>query len=196
MGGKPRPAARLRRALADLAGALESLPGPSMIIGGIAVIAHGVPRVTRDIDATIAAAANPVPALLAAMAARGIEPRIDDAVSFAAGSGVLLLRHRPSGVDIDLSLAMLDFESEALRRAQTAFVEGVRLRLARPEDLIIYKSAAWRPQDQQDIERLLALHGGTMDLDRIRRVTAEIAAALETPERVTELERLLAHQPR
>jgi hypothetical protein len=35
--------------------------------------------------------------------------------------------------------------------------------VAQPEDLVIYKAIAWRPQDQQDVERLLALHGARCD---------------------------------
>jgi hypothetical protein len=40
-------------ALRALANALNEIPALSMIIGGIAVIAAGVPRETIDIDATI-----------------------------------------------------------------------------------------------------------------------------------------------
>jgi len=43
----------LTSALAALRKALQELSAPSMIIGGIAVIAHGVGRQTVDIDATI-----------------------------------------------------------------------------------------------------------------------------------------------
>ena len=44
----------LRAAVEAVAGALADLPVPGMIIGGIAVISRGVPRLTRDVDATIA----------------------------------------------------------------------------------------------------------------------------------------------
>jgi hypothetical protein len=43
-------------ALRALAAALDALGQPAMIIGGIAVIARGVPRQTIDIDATVSAA--------------------------------------------------------------------------------------------------------------------------------------------
>ena len=48
---------------------------------------------------------------------------------------------------------------------------------------------AWRPQDQQDIERLLTIH--RVDLARVRRVVGEFATALEEPERIRELELLI-----
>ena len=44
---------RLEEALADLAKALNATRAPWMIIGGIAVIARGVRRMTTDIDAAV-----------------------------------------------------------------------------------------------------------------------------------------------
>jgi hypothetical protein len=66
------------------------------------------------------------------------------------------------------------------------------VRVARAEDLVIYKIAAWRPQDQQDVERLVALHGERLDLERIRSFARELATMLEVPQRVGEVERVLA----
>ncbi|MGH7267944.1 MAG: hypothetical protein ACREMB_24270 [Candidatus Rokuibacteriota bacterium] len=40
-------------------------------------------------------------------------------------------------------------------------------------------------RDRADIERLLALHGDRVDLDRIRFLVREFARALEEPERVS-----------
>ena len=70
-------------------------------------------------------------------------------------------------------------------------VGGVSIRVARAEDLIIYKAVAFRPQDQQDIERLLTLHGKKIDLSRIRRTIDEFAQAIEEPERLAAFERIV-----
>jgi hypothetical protein len=181
----------MARALADLAAALGGLASPGMIIGGIAVIARGVPRTTRDIDATVMGADLDLDELVAGLARHAIVPRIDDAVAFARRHQVLLMRHAPDGVDIDLSLAWLPFELEAIAAAETLEIEGARIRVARAEDLVVYKVAAWRPQDRQDVERLLRLHGRSMDLARVRRLAHDLFDVLEAPERVPELERLL-----
>jgi hypothetical protein len=109
----------------------------------------------------------------------GIVQRIDDALTFAMDSQVLLLRHAETGVDIDASLAWLPFELEAMAAADIVIVGGTRLTVARPEDLVVYKTIAWRPQDQQDIERLLALHGDRMDLARLRGHVRELGEAME-----------------
>lgn len=92
---------------------------------------------------------------------------------------MLLARHAETGVDIDVSLAWLPFEMEAIAAAGPAMLGGARLLVAQPEDLVIYKAVAWRPQDQQDVERLLALHGARMDLARVRRHVQELGEAME-----------------
>lgn len=181
----------LRAAVRDVANALSSLPVPSMLIGGIAVIARGVPRLTRDVDATVAGGTLPLADLLDRLREHGIVPRIDDAIEFATANQVVLLRHEPSGVDVDLSIAWLPFELEALAAAQHLDVAGVRVAVARAEDLIVYKAVAFRPQDQQDMERLLALYGHTVDLVRIRRIVAEFAAALDEPGRPDAVEQII-----
>jgi hypothetical protein len=176
------------RAVAD---ALSVLPAPSMLIGGIAVIARGVPRLTRDVDATVAGGSMELAELLDRLRHHDLTPRINDPIQFAAANQVLLLRHEPSGVDVDVSIAWLPFELEAIAASERLEIAGVRVAVARAEDLIIYKAVAFRPQDQQDIERLLVLYGTTVDTARIRRIVGEFAAALEERGRLDELERII-----
>lgn len=179
------------RALADLQRGLGELGAPAMIIGGLAVIAHGVPRLTVDIDATVAAAALSVERLAEVLARHGIEARIEDAVAFARQRQIFLGVHGSSGTPIDVSLAWLPFELEALRGSREHDFAGVRIRIPRPEDLVIYKMVAARPRDLDDVEGLLAIHGGTMDLDRVRTTVGEFAGLLEAPDRVELLEALI-----
>ena len=124
-------------------------------------------------------------------ACTGWSPRIPDAIAFAAANQVVLLRHAPSGVDVDLSIAWLPFELEALAASERLEIAGTRVAVARAEDLMIYKAVAFRPQDQQDIERLLVLHRATVDLVRIRRIVSEFASALDEPERMNRLEDII-----
>lgn len=111
---------------------------------------------TRDVDVAFSGAAVTLSGLLTDLNASGIVPRTDDAIGFAAQSQVLLARHAKTGVDVDVSLAWLPFEMEALSAASPTMLGAARLPVAQPEDLVIYKAVAWRPRDQQDIEHLLA----------------------------------------
>jgi len=171
-----------------------SRAGRHMLIGGVAVIARGVRRLTDDVDATLWAEGVNLKAVLLKLAAQGIRPRIDDAQAFARRSQVLLLEHEPSGIDIDLSLAWLPFESEALDRADLLSIGKRRVKVATPGDLIIYKAIAARERDFSDIQQLLEIHGAVIDLGRTRRTVAELASALERPELVQALDRIIRSQ--
>lgn len=185
------PEQPLLQALAALDRALMELGVPFMIIGGIAVIARGVPRQTIDIDATVWGQAISLEDLLAGLEAHGIVPRIPDAAEFARRRQVLLLEHRPSGTTLEISLAWLPFEQDAIERAGPVTLRGVEVPVAQPQDLIVYKFVAWRDRDKTDIERLLLLHGDEIDLEGLRDLARQFAEAVEEPERVQELEVLL-----
>jgi hypothetical protein len=164
---------------------------PGMLFGGLAAILHGVSRATRDVAATLVGGTASLEQTLATLGQHGIGPRIPEALAFAGRHHVLLLRHEASGVDVDITLAWLPFELEAIASAPTMTIADIRLPVVRPEDLVIYKVVAWRPQDKQDVERLLAGHGDVIDLGRARRVLAEFASAIEEPERLDEFERVV-----
>ncbi|MGH8524000.1 MAG: hypothetical protein ACREXY_07220, partial [Gammaproteobacteria bacterium] len=84
---------------------------PGMIIGGVAVIALGFPRTTVDIDATMWATLDDLDALVGRLERAGIEPRMGVAIDFAKANHVLLMRHRDSGVPIDMGAALLERRS-------------------------------------------------------------------------------------
>jgi hypothetical protein len=121
---------RLEGALAALATALGAIGAPWMIIGGLAVISRGVRRMTTDIDAAVRGDAVRVDRLLDGFARSGIEPRIDDAAAFARRNLVLLLRHRATGVDLDVSLSWTAFEHDALASATPCRFGAVRVPMA------------------------------------------------------------------
>jgi hypothetical protein len=178
-------------ALRALCDGLRVLNVPWMIIGGVAVIAHGVPRFTADVDATVTAPQEPLERIFDVFAQNGIVPRIADALAFARDRQVVLLRHEPSGVDLDVSLAWLPFELDAIGRSEVIDYAGVSIRVPRPDDLVIYKLVAARPRDLDDVERLLLLHGPSLDVRRIVATVREFADALEDSGRLDALERLL-----
>lgn len=185
----------LAEGLKALDRALRGVGAPYMIIGGVAVIARGVPRLTDDVDATVWGGGVDLARLMKTLAKAGIAPRVAGAVEFARQHQVLLLRHERSSTDMELSLAWLPFEEEALRAANKLDLAGTEVPVARAEDLIIYKAVAWRDRDRGDIEGLLKLHSPMVDLERVRRIIAEFAEALGLPERVKEFNQLVDRVP-
>lgn len=162
--------------------ALDALGVPWMVIGGVAVVARGVARLTDDVDATVVGAGFDLEAAVTTLSAHGITPRIEDAIALARQRQVLLLRHEPSGTPLDVTLAWLPFELEAIERAERLDLGGVDAPVATTDDLLVYKAIAWRPRDRDDIERLMAA-GPAIDLARVQATVELLADALEEPER-------------
>jgi predicted nucleotidyltransferase len=72
-------------------------------------------------------------------------------------------------------------------------LDGVRVPLPLPEDLIVMKAVAHRAQDLADIEAILAAQP-KLNLRRVRRWVREFAAALSMPEILNDLEALLSQR--
>jgi hypothetical protein len=178
---------RLDHALAALRSALRAARAPWMVIGGIAVIARGVRRLTTDIDVVVRGDAIGIEALLEALESHEIAPRVDDARSFASEHLVLLLRHLPSGVNVDLSLAWTTFELEAIAASTKVRYGSSDYPTARAEDLIIFKTVAARPRDLEDAVALWLMHPD-VDRVRIRSRLAELARLADEPGLVNALE--------
>jgi hypothetical protein len=177
-------------ALADLVKWLEAAHVPGVVIGGVAASLLGRPRLTHDVDALVMAAEASWQKLMEHGAAFGIYPRLSDALAFAIRTRVLLMRHEPSGVDVDVTFGALRFEEEAVAHRTIVTVAGIALPLPAPEDLVIMKAVAHRPRDLADIEAILDAHPG-LDVAHVRRWVQEFARAAGMPEIWDTLQRLL-----
>lgn len=192
---EPSPLSPLEAAIAALVESLRAQRVRGMLIGAVAASLLGRPRTTRDVDAVVwLERPREWARFLAGLRTHGIEPRIAAPLDFAARSRVLLLRHAPSGIDVDISLGALPFEEEAISRATERKVGRLRVPLPTPEDLVIMKAIAHRPRDAADIEGLLDAHPD-LDATRVRRWVGEFAEALDAPELLTDLESLLERRP-
>jgi hypothetical protein len=180
----------LLRAIAAAYAWLDEASVPAAVVGGIAASLLGRPRVTKDVDVMAFAPDSEWPGLLEAGRRHGIEPRTGDALAFAGISRVLLLKHAPSEVELDLSFASLPFEREVIERASEYTIRGITLRVASPEDIVVMKALALRPRDVADIEAIVELTP-RLDLNRIRNLLRVFTEALETDDFAAEFERIL-----
>lgn len=144
-------------------------------IGGIAAQHWGKARLTRDADLTvftgIGGESHYINELLG-----GFASRIEDAREFALEHRVLLLR-ATNAIPLDVTLGALPFEDRAVTSAcEEEIFTGVRLRLAPPSALVVFKVFAGRPQDWLDVEGIIVKSGKLIDWDEVR---ADLAALLE-----------------
>ena len=134
-----------------------------MLIGGIAVIAHGYARSTGDMDLWIKPDNEQKPLLKAALASIGYD--LDDlavidgfdfkrAVVFSVGAS-------PEKIDFLTKINLVEFE-EAYPHKEMIEVDGMLLPIIRLQDLVLSKMNTGRPQDAADISRL-------QEIEAIRR---------------------------
>jgi hypothetical protein len=161
-----------------------------MVIGGIAVIARGVRRMTTDIDVVVRGDAVEVRSLLRTLVRFGIRPRIDRAEEFARENLVLLLRHTSSGVDLDLSLGWTAFEHDAIAASTKTTFGTAAFPMARAEDLVVFKAMAARPKDVEDAATLLLKHP-EIDTAIVRRRLVELATLADEPALIEGLDRVI-----
>ncbi|HEY0478947.1 MAG TPA: hypothetical protein VGD37_15615 [Kofleriaceae bacterium] len=162
-----------------------------MVIGGIAVIAHGVQRMTTDIDAVIQGDAVLVRTLIAQLRQHHIVTRVADAEAFAATNLVLLARHHPTQIDLDLSLGWTIFEHEAIAAREMTRFGRVLVPMAAVDDLLVFKAIAGRPRDVDDAVTLLTLYPN-IDMIRVRARVQALVRAAEAPELEAGLERIIS----
>lgn len=166
---------------AELQTFLEKESCKFCFIGGIALQRWGEPRVTVDVDVTLLTGFGGEDHFIQTLL-KAYQSRIPDAAAFALENRVLLLKS-PSGIALDIALAALPFEEEAVSRAtRFEFLPGLSLLTCSAEDLIIMKAFANRPRDWADIKTVIDRRVG--DLDRayiLQRLTplAEIKSAPE-----------------
>jgi len=170
-----------QQAITSLQNLLKKYGNRGVIIGGIAVGFWGRPRFTEDIDAMFLLSVDDIPAFLASARAENIQPRIENAEEFARKNRVLLLRHVPTEIAIDISLGALLFEEEMVERSVLKTSGTLFIRLPTPEDLIVMKAIAHRPKDLEDIRSIVASHS-YLDKTRIEQWVKAFGEALEMPE--------------
>ena len=137
-----------------------------VVIGGVAVIAHGHTRNTRDVDlmaagdaanlTRLAAALRELDARLSGVDAHLLEIDVHDPAVLANGAN-FTLETDAGGLDLFSDVPGAAPYAELRERALVVDLDGVAIRIAGRDDLIRMKAAAGRPQDLGDIAALTAL---------------------------------------
>lgn len=164
--------------LIDAAAFLRSELVPFALIGGFASTLLGQPRLTADVDLVIEADVDRVLGLVSTLPQSMFEPLFDGVEEVVQRSFILPILHRRNRVKVDIAIGLTGFEHLAVRRARPILIAGQPIPVATPEDLLLMKVLAGRPQDEQDIEGLLVTQKRTLDWKYCERVARELGEAL------------------
>jgi hypothetical protein len=153
--------------LAKISVGLEKHNIAYMVVGGQAVLLHGEPRLTRDVDITLGAGSDEVGEVLELVRGWGWRVLVDDPVDFVRRTMVLPCLEPESGLRVDFMFSFTPYERQALQRAIPINLNGTDVRFASVEDLIIHKIFAGRPRDFEDVQGIL-LKNANLDLTYLR----------------------------
>jgi hypothetical protein len=153
---------------------------PYLVIGGQAVLVHGEPRLTRDIDVTLGVGADRLDDLLGIAAGAGWNVLVGTPREFVRDTMVLPCEDPASGIRLDFIFSHTPYERHAMERATRLTIGSAEVRFASPEDLIIHKIVAGRPRDMDDVRSVL-LRNPQADAVYIRRWLAELEVAVGEP---------------
>lgn len=144
------------------------------LMGGLAVVARGRVRTTKDIDLLMTISQLALPGLLEDLTAAGFPLDLSDAIQRWNYEGLMPLRSG-SGIRIDFMKAVLPVFDKILQRASEEDFQGLKLRVIDVEGLLLLKLIAFRPQDQLDVQALLAANVGRIDLEWVRHEWAQLS---------------------
>ena len=151
-------------------GALEAAGARYLVVGGVAVVLHGHPRFTADLDLAVALDPANIEAVLSALEGIGYRPRAPVPLRAFADPAHRADWERTKGLtvfslwsadlpgtEVDLFVSdPLPFEPAWGRRLR-AQVGELSVNVASLDDLIEMKRRAGRPQDLADVRELEAI---------------------------------------
>lgn len=132
-----------------------------VIVGGIAMVAHGSPRITRDLDICYDTDPANLEALGAAMIELGARRRgVNEVVPFVPDArtlrrtSILTLASDAGAIDLLVAPAGAPAYSELRAHAERSTIDGMSILVASLDDLEAMKRAAGRTKDLLDLEEI------------------------------------------
>lgn len=138
-----------------------------LLIGGLAMNLHGVPRMTMDVDLIIASDSANINKLISCINELGLHPNVPVKLTDLADKtkcealfteknliALALISNTPATPTVDIVIHHpLDFQQAYANKVERD-VSGTPVLLASIEDMITLKKAAGRAQDLSDIAHL------------------------------------------
>lgn len=160
--------------------ALEALDIEHMLVGSMASMAYGEPRMTRDIDIVLNLAPEQVDSLCDTFPAPEFYVSRDAARDAVRRRSQFNIIHPTSGNKLDLIVSRDDAwgRGQLARRRTVALLPDLAASMAAPEDVILAKMAYYREGEHEkhlrDIASMLRISGEMIDRNYIRDWSARL----------------------
>ena len=156
--------------LTDIVRVLNEQRYDYALAGGLAYSALVAPRATLDVDVLILMPDRPPAALFDGLrSALGVLVPHPAPMAFKRATIWRVIGGEGEReVTLDFILAESEFHRTALRRKRAVTFAGLSLPIVTPEDLVLLKALADRPQDRADIHGIVAAYGAELDREYLK----------------------------
>ena len=160
-----------------------------MVFGGAALSVYGCPRLTVDVDIKILLPGgqedysllikiiNPISTFL-----------VEKPEQFIQETNVLPIMVEDSR--IDLIIAELPFEKNAIKQSRKATLFGIQVNVCTPEDFIIQKAISTREKDWVDIQVVIENYIGELDWNYVMKHCRDLSEFLNNTMLIKRLEKI------
>lgn len=177
--GSQEYSTKFTKLLEQLASALDESSIQYMIIGGQAVLIYGEPRLTKDIDVTLALDADGLASLIPVVNKLHLTMLTEKPQDFVKKTSVLPVKDSQTGIRIDFVFSFTQYERQAIEHARKIRLDEVDVAFATPEDIIIHKIFSGRPRDIEDVRSIMRKNK-RHDADYIRKWLKEFDDSLKS----------------
>jgi len=155
----------LEQMLRRMIDCFERLGLPYVVMGGLAVRIHALPRPTYDVDFTLSIPRSDLYKLFDAVQDMGLtvpSQYLSGWVDEVADMPLVKFRTflaDGKGIDVDVFLAETDFQTNVMNNRLSVDLDGKPIWVVKPEDLLLLKLLASRPRDLIDVADLIFIQG-------------------------------------
>ena len=181
-----------QKLLETLAVGLEQRSIDYVVIGGQALLIYGEPRLTKDIDITLAVGPERLADIQTLVSEHQWKILVDSPKDFVSRTLVLPCLDPGSGIRIDFIFSFSLYEKQVMQRARRIMIGKSKVCFASLEDFIIHKIIAGRPRDLEDVRTVL-LKNPKPDSAYLHKWLRQFEDALAQPflKRLEEIQRQL-----
>lgn len=146
---------------------------PYAVIGALAVSFYGIVRASLDADAVISIEKDEtaVNRLKKTLSGCGFKVIVKQAGSHDPLMGVMLIEDKFAN-QVDLILGVRGMDEDAFARIKEGSLQGEKMKIIGPEDLIAMKIFAGGPKDIDDVKGVFEVSGKDIDRKLLRRLTS------------------------
>jgi hypothetical protein len=166
-------------ALTEIFRALDEADVRYLVVGGVAVVLHGHPRFTADLDLVLDLAPSNAFAAIRALETLGYRPRAPVPAGDFANEEIRAAWRREKGLtvfslwspshpgtEVDLFVEEpFEFSDAWTRRLDAVLADGTTVHVVGLDDLRHLKQSAGRPKDLDDLDKLDEIARATLGTD-------------------------------